>query len=272
MDSGLDFYSARALLQWQVELGADEAICDAPVNRYELPDTAPKPAVAARPDVAVVAPVAAAPAVNTQSDAVGAARQAAAAAGDLDGLRAALAAYEHCDLKRGARNLVFAEGDPSARVMVIGEAPGRDEDRAGRPFIGAAGQMLDRMLAAIGLERTAKGAAGVYITNVLPWHPPHNRDPSPEDIDMMRPFMARHVQLVQPDVLILLGNVSCQAGLDKRGITRLRGTWAEAWGRPAMPMLHPAYLLRTPSAKRGAWADLLEVQARLRALADESGK
>ncbi|MEB8387162.1 uracil-DNA glycosylase [Rhodobacteraceae bacterium KMM 6894] len=272
MDSGLNFYSARALLQWQVELGADEAICDTPVNRYELPDTAPKPASAARParaGASVVRPVAAAPAVHSQDDAVGAARQAAAAAGDLDGLRAALAAYEHCDLKRGARNLVFADGDPSSQVMIIGEAPGRDEDRAGQPFVGATGQMLNRMLGAIGLDRTATGADGVYITNVLPWRPPQNRDPSPQDIDMMRPFVARHVQLVQPKVLILMGNISCQAGLDKRGVTRLRGTWTEAWGVPALPMVHPAYLLRTPAAKRAAWADLLEVQARLRALTSE---
>lgn len=271
MDSGLDFYSARALLQWQVELGADEAICDAPVNRYEVPETTPKVAAITQPVArvaAMVAPVAGAPAVRSQGDPVGAARQAAAAAGDLEGLRAALAAFEHCELKRGARTLVFGEGDVSARVMIIGEAPGRDEDRAGRPFVGAAGQMLDQMLGAIGLDRATKGASGVYITNVLPWRPPHNSDPSLRDIDMMRPFVARHVQLVQPDLLILMGNASCQAGLGKTGVTRLRGTWDQAFGLPALPMVHPAYLLRTPSAKRAAWADLLAVQARLRDVSD----
>ena len=169
-------------------------------------------------------------------------------------------AFSHCDLKLGASQLVFADGRPGARVMIVGEAPGRDEDRAGRPFVGRAGQLLDRMLAAIGLGRDAS----VYITNVMPWRPPQNRDPRPEEIAMMKPFLARHVALAAPDLLVLVGNISCQAVLGKRGITRLRGTWQEALGRPALPMLHPAYLLRQPLAKRETWADLLALQARLR--------
>jgi len=260
MDSGLDFYAARALLQWQVELGADEAIGDAPVNRYETPAAAPK---------AVAAPARAVHAqVGEGSDAVAAARQAADAAPDLDGLRVALAGYEHCELKRGARNLVFADGVPGARVMIIGEAPGREEDRAGRPFVGRAGQMLDRMLAAIGLSRERD----VYITNVMPWRPPQNADPKPDEIDMMRPFVERHVALAAPDVVIVMGNISCQTVLGVRGITKLRGEWREAWGKPVMPMTHPAYLLRTPAAKRAAWADLLAVQERLRAGTDAGPK
>ncbi len=257
MDSALDFHALRALLEWQVELGADEAIGDAPVNRYEAPAKAPQAVVPA-----AAAPVAAAPASGAGGGAVAAARAAAGAAKDLDGLRAALAAFEHCELKRGARNLVFSDGVPGARVMIVGEAPGREEDRVGKPFIGQAGQFLDRMLGAIGLSR----AENVYITNTLPWRPPRNADPTPEEIDMMRPFVERHVALANPDLLILVGNISCQTVLEKRGITRLRGQWAEAWGRPVLPMFHPAYLLRTPSAKRAAWADLLEVQARLREL------
>ncbi|MFX0541844.1 uracil-DNA glycosylase [Roseovarius sp. S4756] len=251
MDSALDFHGLRALLQWQVELGVDEAIGDAPVNRYEAPEAAPKAAPAA-----AVAP--ARPADGP--DAVEAARQAAGAAQDLDGLRAALAAFEHCELKRGARNLVFSDGVPGARVMVIGEAPGRDEDREGRPFVGRAGQMLDRMLAAIGLSREES----VYITNIMPWRPPQNADPKPDEIDMMRPFVQRHVELAAPEIVILMGNISCQTVLDTRGITKLRGQWHEAWGKPVMPMFHPAYLLRLPTAKRAAWADLLAVQAKLR--------
>ncbi|MFX0546148.1 uracil-DNA glycosylase [Roseovarius sp. S1116L3] len=251
MDSALDFHGLRALLQWQVELGVDEAICDAPINRYEAPAAAPKaaPAAAAAPVRQEVGP-----------DAVEAARQAAGAAQDLDGLRAALAAYEHCELKRGARNLVFSDGVPGARVMVIGEAPGRDEDREGRPFVGRAGQMLDRMLTAIGLSREEN----VYITNIMPWRPPQNADPKPDEIDMMRPFVQRHVELAGPDIVILMGNISCQTVLNTRGITKLRGQWHEAWGKPVMPLFHPAYLLRLPAAKRAAWADLLAVQARLR--------
>ena len=143
--------------------------------------------------------------------------------------------------------------------MLVGEAPGRDEDREGRPFVGRAGQLLDRMLAAIGLSREDS----VYITNVLPWRPPQNRDPKPEEIAMMKPFLAKHIALVDPEVLVIMGNISCQALLGKRGITRLRGNWEDALGKPALPMFHPAYLLRNPAAKREAWADLLALKARL---------
>lgn len=185
-------------------------------------------------------------------------------AADLGSLKAALGMYEHCELRRGARNLVFADGQPEARVMIIGEAPGRDEDRVGKPFVGRAGQLLNLMFDAIGLSRDSETAdAAFYITNVLPWRPPQNRDPKPDEIAMMLPFVQRHVDLANPDLVVLMGNISCQAGLGKRGITRLRGTWAEAYGKPALPMFHPAYLLRNPQAKREAWADLLSLQARL---------
>lgn len=257
MDSALDFHELRAMLQWQVELGVDEAIGDTPINRYDAPAAAPK---VAAPALAAAAPAG----MGDAPDAVDAARRAAAAAQDLDALRAALAAYEHCELKRGARNLVFADGIAGSRVMIIGEAPGREEDREGRPFVGRAGQMLDRMLAAIGLSREKS----VYITNVMPWRPPQNADPKPDEIAMMRPFVQRHVELAAPEVVILMGNISCQTVLGEHGITKLRGQWAEAWGRPVLPMFHPAYLLHKPAAKRAAWADLLEVQARLRGAAE----
>ncbi|WP_371225696.1 uracil-DNA glycosylase [Roseovarius sp. 2305UL8-3] len=254
MDSQIDHATARALLDWQIELGATDAICEAPINRYDLEDAPKKPA---KP---TPAPVAEAPKV----DAVAEARQAAENAGDLASLQTAMAAFEHCELKRGARNLVFSDGNPQARVMIIGEAPGRDEDAQGKPFVGRAGQLLDKMLAAIDLDRHAeRGENAVYITNVLPWRPPQNRDPKPEEIAMLLPFVQRHVQLIDPDVIVLMGNSSCHAGLGKRGITRLRGNWAEAYGKPALPMFHPAYLLRNPAAKREAWADLLELKARL---------
>lgn len=264
MESTFDPYAAKALLDWQIELGATEAIGDLPVNRYELADTPP---AAAKPRAAKGAAASAppAPAPATVVDPLAEARAAAGAAETLDGLREALAGYEHCDLKRGARNLVFADGQPSARVMIIGEAPGRDEDLQGRPFVGRAGQLLDRMLEAIGLNRAAPDAGqAVYITNVMPWRPPQNRDPKPEEIAMMLPFVQRHVDLVGPEIIVLMGNISCQAGLGRQGITRLRGQWTESYGRPTLPMVHPAYLLRNPQAKREAWADLLELQARLR--------
>ncbi len=257
MESALDFHTARALLDWQIELGATEAICDAPIDRYAL-DPAPKPT--APPAAKTPVPPAAAP----EADPVAEARRAAEGAADLAGLQAAMAAFEHCELKRGARNLVFADGNADARVMIIGEAPGRDEDLQGKPFVGRAGQLLDKMLAAIGLARHAQAADhAVYITNVLPWRPPQNRDPKPEEIAMLLPFLERHVALVDPALVVLMGNTSCQAGLGRRGITRLRGNWTQAYGRPALPMFHPAALLRNPHNKRYAWADLLELQARL---------
>jgi DNA polymerase len=186
-------------------------------------------------------------------------------AGTLADLRAALEAFELCELKRGARNTVFADGNPSARVLVLGEAPGAEEDREGRPFVGRAGQLLDRMFAAIGLSRTSPAAeAALYITNVMPWRPPGNRDPEPGEIAMMQPFVERHIALVDPEVIVVMGNTPLFALTGTRGILRARGAWVQALGKPVLPMTHPAYLLRNPAAKREAWADLLSLQARLR--------
>lgn len=253
MESALDYWSARALLEWQAELGATEALCDAPVDRYALEQAPPKPKPGAAPPP---------PPKPKEVDPVEVAQKAAKAAASLPGLRDALEAFDHCDLKRGARNLVFSDGQPGARVMIIGEAPGREEDLQGKPFVGRAGQLLDKMLEAIGLSR----AESVYITNVLPWRPPQNRDPLPAEIAILTPFLERHVALAEPDILVLMGNISCQAVLGKRGITRLRGKWDQAWTKPVIPMFHPAYLLRQPSQKRLAWADLLELKARLASL------
>lgn len=252
----MDFHAAKALLDWQIELGATEAIQDEPVNRFDLPAAAPKPVV---PDAAPAAPV-----VQDGPDAVEVSKAAAMASATLEDLRQAITAYDLCDLKQGAKNTVFADGNPAARVMIIGEAPGRDEDIQGKPFVGRAGQLLDKMFAAIGLDRGSPDpAAAIYITNILPWRPPQNRDPKPEEVAMMRPFVERHIELADPDLLVLMGNHSCQALLGQRGITRLRGKWAQAFDRPVMPMLHPAYLLRNPIAKREAWHDLLAVQRQL---------
>ena len=253
----LDFHTARALLEWQIELGADEAISAEPIDRYALRDQPkPKRAAQAAPD----------PQPVPQTDPVAEARALAQGAATLDELREALGDFPHCELKQGARNTVFADGNPAARIMVIGEAPGRDEDMRGLPFVGRAGQLLDRMFAAIDMDRAAPDTeAALYITNVLPWRPPQNRDPKPEEVAMMLPFLQRHVELVDPQVLVLMGNHSCHALLGMRGITRLRGKWAEALGRPALPMFHPAFLLRNPAAKREAWQDLLMLRVRLRA-------
>lgn len=254
----MDSATTLAVLQWQVELGADEPISEIPINRYELAAATPKPASPATqtPKVADPAP---------HADPVAIAKAAADGAQTLEDLAEVQAAFDLCELKKGARNFVFADGNPAARLMIIGEAPGREEDREGRPFVGRAGQLLDRMLTAIGLSRTSTDAeTGVYITNVLPWRPPQNREPTPEEIAMMLPFLTRHVALATPDLIVLMGNTPCMAALGRRGILRLRGHWTQAFDRPALPMTHPAYLLRNPAAKREAWADLLEIQGKLK--------
>lgn len=264
MDSAVDML---ALLEWQMALGADEAIGDEPIDRYQLlsePVRAASfvPAIPASPFISVAAVTPA----EALSAAVADSRRLAAGANDLKGLAGVMASYPHCDLRQGARNLVFADGHPSARVMIIGEAPGREEDIEGRPFVGKAGQLLDRMFAAIGLSRDASDPAlAVYITNVLPWRPPSNRTPEPAEIAMLLPFLERHIALVDPAFIVLMGNTPCQALLGRAGITKLRGGWTEVLLKPALPMVHPAYLLRQPAAKREAWADLLSLKLRLSA-------
>jgi DNA polymerase len=268
MQTELSYHDALALLDWQIELGADEAVLDDPVDRFALEDVARKPSptpapAAPRPAAPVPVPMPEQPSV----DATEVARSAAASAHDLPGLRAAMEGFSHCPLKETAKQLVFADGHPQARVMIVGEAPGRDEDKQGKPFVGRAGQLLDRMLAAIGLDRTsAAPETGVYITNMLPWRPPQNRDPTEEELSILGPFVRRHIELAEPEVLILMGNFACQGLIGRRGITRLRGQWQEVLGRPAMPMFHPAFLLRRPGEKAKAWADLLDLQAKLRSL------
>jgi DNA polymerase len=197
------------------------------------------------------------------------ARELAREAGTLDELRRQLAAFDGCNLKFTAKNLVFADGNPEADLMLVGEAPGRDEDIEGLPFVGVSGQLLDRMLAAIGRDRRS-----AYIANVIPWRPPGNRTPTPIETEICRPFIERQIELAAPKVLVTLGHPSTKALLNTQvGIMRTRGNWQEhrtAGGLaiPAMPTLHPAYLLRNPAAKRLAWRDFLEVKARLALLAN----
>jgi uracil-DNA glycosylase len=250
-------------LRWQIAAGADEAIAEAQVDRYAAAAparVAPAPARSAeRPSVSP-APLPA-PTAALQS-----ARTLAAAARSVGELAEALAAFEGCPLKRTATNLVFADGNPDARIMLIGEAPGADEDRLGKPFVGVSGQLLDRMLACIGLDRRS-----AYITNVIFWRPPGNRPPTAAEIAACLPFVERHIELVSPEVLVLLGAASAQTLLARNdGITRLRGRWFqfESAGMtrpvPVMPVYHPAYLLRQPAQKRAAWRDWLAILARLK--------
>ena len=248
-------------LQWLVEAGAGEAMGEAPVNRLvpAPPPPAPLQARTAPPRPAAPVPMA--------GDSVSSAQAAAAGAQSLAELKAALETFDGCGLKRTATNTVFADGTPSGRVMFIGEAPGRDEDRIGKPFVGRAGQLLDKMLASVGLDRNVNA----YITNVINWRPPDNRDPSPEEAAMCLPFLRRHIELANPGVIILLGAVAARhvMGLTE-GIMKSRGRWMEyrVGDRmvPIMPTLHPAYLLRQPAHKKLAWRDLQAIAAKIQAL------
>jgi len=259
--------ATAAALRWQVEAGADEAIGDAPVDRTR---PAPAPAAEAAPEPTPAAPPRqAAPVVLSQDAAVESARRLAEAAATIDELKAAVEAYDGCALKKTATNTVFGDGNPAARIMFVGEAPGADEDRQGLPFVGVSGQLLDRMVAHIGLDRT-----GFFITNILFWRPPGNRNPTAAEIASCLPFVERMVELVAPDVLVPVGGSAAKTLLDrKEGIMRLRGAWYDydcpGLGRtiPARPLYHPAYLLRSPAQKRDAWRDLLAIQDRLEDLA-----
>jgi DNA polymerase len=292
-----------ALLAWWRDGGVADALDDQPVDWTARPEAAPGagfawPATADAPASAATAaaPVATArqlapetsrpmrsapprspapaprgpaepaprpPQARREAAAVASAREAARSAGTLDELEALLEAFDGCPLKATAKSTCFYRGNPAARIMVIGEAPGRDEDLVGKPFVGRAGQLLDRMLAAIEL-----GEADVHITNIVYWRPPGNRTPTPEEAQACRPFLERQMELVAPDVILTLGGPAAKALLDTSdGILKLRGRWREitvgARTVRLMPTLHPAYLLRQPEAKRQTWRDLLQLKIAL---------
>jgi uracil-DNA glycosylase family 4 len=289
MTSNSNEISSLRALAWLVEAGADEAVLEEPVNRLVAKTNSHPPleggsksaqqisgrglghAVALSPKMPSAfstLPQGEGERKNspapTDSDSIGRATEIAAACNTLAELKSALEAFDGCALKKTATNTVFADGTPAHRIMLIGEAPGRDEDKMGKPFVGRAGQLLDKMLAAIQLDRKTNA----YITNVINWRPPDNRDPTPEEAATCLPFLRRHIELVQPGIIILLGAVAARHVLGKTdGIMRLRGKWLEyhVGGKmiPVMPTLHPAYLLRRPADKRLAWRDLQAIADRI---------
>jgi DNA polymerase len=245
---------ARALLNWYAAMGVDESIGDEPVNSFAPPT----------PEFgkAKPAPRQAAP-ICTVAEAISFDRGSIAEAVTLAALETLVSQFDGCGLKRTAKSLCFSRGSEQAHLMLIGEAPGRDEDLQGKPFVGRAGQMLDRMLAAIGLDETH-----FYITNTVYWRPPGNRTPTPEEIEACAPFLARQIELLKPQVLVLLGGAAAKSILGvSEGIMRLRGKWlsypSAAGDIPTLATLHPAYLLRNTADKRLAWRDLLLVKKAL---------
>jgi uracil-DNA glycosylase family 4 len=269
----------RELLAFYREAGADDALAEEAPDRFREgirntpgqatpaePLRAPEAAGRIGSAVAPPGPARATPPISVPDGAQAAlARARAATASSLEELRACLSEFEGCNLRFTAKNLVFGDGNPEADIMLVGEAPGREEDLEGLPFVGRSGQLLDRMLKAIGLDR---GSA--YIANVIPWRPPGNRTPTPQETEICRPFIERQIELAAPKVLVALGGPSAKVMTGAtEGILRLRGAWrthvtASGLAIPVMPTLHPAYLLRTPAHKKLAWRDLLEVKARLR--------
>lgn len=259
------------LLRFYAEAGVDEALMEEPADRFAESATRAAPPVAPpskQPQTQQPPRPAIQAAVADEAQAARA-RELARKAQTLDDLRAIMADFDGCNLKLTAKQLVFADGNPQASLMLVGEAPGSDEDRTGLPFVGRSGKLLDRMLAAIGIER----ASGAYIANTVPWRPPGNRAPTPLESEICRPFIERQIELVKPKILMTLGGPSAKVILHAtQGVLRLRGNWqvhrtASGIEIPAMPTLHPAYLLRNPAHKKLAWRDFLDVRAKL----DEAG-
>ena len=266
-----------SLLKWYVDQGYDETIGEEAVDRFAIVAQAPAPAAAAmapsaptpfRPATASPAAAPRAPVPLESPQVVEDARTLAAGCNTIEELEAAIRAFEGCALKRTAKNTVFADGLPSAPVMIVGEAPGADEDRLGKPFVGVSGQLMDRMMEAIGLKR----GEGFYITNILFWRPPGNRTPTLAEQGMCLAFTRRHIELARPKLVVLAGATSAKAVLDTaEGITRLRGKWTsvrldDGTEIPTMPTFHPAYLLRSPASKRQSWIDLLAIDKKLKEL------
>jgi DNA polymerase len=252
--------TVRQLLAFYLEVGVDCALADDPVNRLSDPDIPAPPSQTALPPPVRTIPVPV-PAIRGEpapapEAAIASAREAARTAPSLEALRELLANFDGCALKATATRLVFADGNPQARIMFVGEAPGREEDLEGLPFVGRSGKLLDRMMAAIGLDRSS-----AYIANVIPWRPPGNRTPTPQETQICLPFIQRQIELVNPDVLVTLGNPSTQTLLSTReGIMKTRGRWFDydtgTRTIRAIATFHPAYLLRSPSYKRMSWQDL----------------
>ena len=301
--SHADYMDMVHALEFQIDAGVNVFLEAEPVNRFEShmstqtlapeprPQHQPNPQPGPQPDPKLTAQLVSAPVIEPQSqnddmpsydlpkarlvapavlrentaDAgdISAAEHVAEQADTLDALKQAMEAFEGCALKRAAKNTVFSDGNPASKIMLVGEAPGRDEDREGKPFIGRSGKLLDKMFAAIGLNRN-----DIYITNLVPWRPTGNRTPTPDETALCRPFLLRHIELIQPAILVLVGGVSAKEMLDSTlGITKLRGSWQDINIKdrdiPALPILHPAYLLRNPARKAETWQDLCSLQKKL---------
>jgi uracil-DNA glycosylase family 4 len=262
--------TVQQLLAFYLEAGVDCALGDEPVDRLAEPDSATiaSPREAAPQRLVREMPAAAPPVSRSEiapapEAAIASAREAARTAPSLEALRALLENFDGCALKHTATRLVFSDGNPQARIMFVGEAPGRDEDIEGLPFVGRSGKLLDRMIAAIGLDRSK-----AYIANVIPWRPPGNRTPTPQETQICLPFIQRQIELVNPDVLVTLGNPSTQTLLSTReGIMKTRGKWFDydtgTRTIRAIATFHPAYLLRSPSYKRMTWLDLRAIAKEL---------
>ena len=271
----------KQILEWYLDIGVDECTADAPVNRLSQRPQKDMQEVVQHTNVQnqntpLNTVTTFKPVKKSESPPLGAmeavqdARKRALQCETVEDLRLVVEGFDGCPLKRTAQQTVFEDGNPKARIMILGEAPDTEEDRQGKPFVGQSGQLLDKMFQAIGFSRYAEDLQNaLYLSNIIYWRPPGNRDATDSEIEICRPFVERHIELVNPDVLVVLGGMPVKTILrTHQGITRLRGKWATfktpnlALEIPILPMLHPAFLLKSPDRKKYAWQDLLALKAK----------
>lgn len=266
-----DWDAALAALAWQNDMGVDEALMDAPQSAYDLPNRAEWQTQGVAQAASIAPPLAPKPlatppkpSATAPEAAIAAATLAAGRCHNLDDLRSALAQFDHLELKKGARDMVFGAGHPHADILVLTDPPNREDERAKAPFSGDAAQLLDKMFAAIGrTQGNPDPAQGLYLMPVLPWRTPQDRPPLADELAIIRPFVAQQITLVAPKIVILMGNAALHMGMNATSILRARGVWGQAFGLRALPMLTPQHLLQNPADKREAWADLLAIKAAL---------
>lgn len=269
----MDLKDSLEILKWQIEMGVDEIIGEERMNHLQATVMATKPVSLElekettskrEPSKSLIPEDAPQSKVVNKAKALEDAEQLVSEVSTRQELKEALEAFQHCSFRNTAKNLVFSDGNPQAWLMVLGEAPGRDEDIMGKPFVGVSGKLLDKIFSEAGLARTnTQPQDSIYISNSINWRPPGNRTPTTQEIEMFRPFIWKHIELIKPKILMLTGNIACTAILNKAGITKLRGTWEKIDYMDVMPTVHPAFLLRNPIFKQHIWQDILAIKKKL---------
>ncbi len=259
------------ILKWQIEMGIDEFIGEKPVNHFQRENPEEKQ-IALKEDTKIkeepqqshISPQVNQPDAMHPDDPVKDAINLVSKVQTLEDLKEAMLEFHHCPYRKTSRNLVFSDGNPDAWIMIVGEAPGNEEDIKGKPFVGRSGQLLDKIFFEAGISRSnSQSQNSFYITNSINWRPPANRNPTSQEIEMFRPFIWKHIELINPKILVLTGNIACTSILKQQGITKLRGKWLKIEDMDVMPTVHPAFLLRNPTFKQHIWQDVLAIRKKL---------